>query len=170
MIHHSVTGAAALYLLLLIADVAAAGTVQKLSLEQLATQAEVIVRGRVAEIKTRPSRDGGFARTRVFVSVEEQFKGDKVAALVIDLPVGSVGDVVQGSPGTPDFSAEEEVVLFLRRRRKDEIFRVVGGKQGKFTVRSDPVGNRKLVEDLSRRTESYDDFVARLAKSLKPSR
>lgn len=169
MIHHFITGAAALSLLL-IADVAGAGTVQKLSLEQLATQAEVIVRGRVADIKPRPSRDGGFAWTRVFISVEEQFKGEKVAALVIDLPVGPVGGVVQGSPGTPEFSAEEEVVLFLRQQRKDEIFRLVGGQQGKFTVRADPVGNRKLVEDLSRRTEIYDDFVARLAKSLKPSR
>jgi hypothetical protein len=144
----------------------ASSTVQKLTFEELARQADVIVRGRVAESKTIPSSDGTFLTTRIAVSVEEQFKGQKVSSVTLTLPGGSVGNVVQGSPGTPDFSPGEEVFLLLHRRRNQD-YHLVGGKQGKFNARPEPGSNQKIVEGLAHRTESYDSFVDRLAKALK---
>ena len=144
-----------------------ASTGQKLSLEQLAEQADAIVRGRVEETKTRQSSDGAFANTRIVVSVEEQFKGDKISSLTIRLPVGSIGDLVQGAPGTPEFAQGDTVIVFLQRERQQGTYRLVGGKQGKFTAKSEPGSDVKIIEDAARRVESYDRFLDRLSKALK---
>jgi hypothetical protein len=152
---------------LILSEAARASSIaQKLTFEELATQADVIVRGRVTESKTSASADGSFLTIRIAVSVEEQFKGQKVSSVTLTLPGGSVGNVVQGSAGTPEFTLGEEVFLFLHRRRNQD-YRLVGGKQGKFTARPEPGSNQKVVEDLAHRTESYDSFVDRLTKALK---
>ena len=144
----------------------ASSTARKLAFEELARQANVIVRGRVAESKTIPSSDGSFLTTRIVVSVDEQFKGQKVTSVTLTLAGGSVGNVAQGSPGAPEFSLGEEVFLFLRRRRNQD-YTLVGGKQGKFTARAEPGSDQKIVEGLAHQTESYAGFVDRLAKALK---
>jgi hypothetical protein len=149
-----------------VAALAAASTVQKLSFERLVDTSDVIVEGRVAEVKPRRSPDGSFSTTRVAVTVAEQFKGKKVPSVVIEQPGGPIGDVVQGSPGMPDFSADEPVIIFLQRHTR-ETYSVVGGKQGKFTVATESGGDRKLVEDFAHRTETHDAFIDRLAKALK---
>lgn len=155
--------------ILLTAGVADADTVRKLSLEQLAHQADVIVHGQVVETTTAQSAERKFSFTRVSIDVRTQFKGDKLPSLTVELPGGSTGDIVQGRPGTPEFAPREEVIVFLKRRKKSEAYRLVGGNQGKFAVLSDSSGNSKQVEDLTRRKENYESFVARL-KAISPSR
>src|SRR5687767_16027509 len=95
---------ALLLLLLFMIQGAFVSTAQKLSLEELVRQAEIIIRGRVAESKTTASSDASFLTTRIAVSVEEQFKGRKISSVTLTLPVGSMGDVAQGAPGTPEFA------------------------------------------------------------------
>ena len=152
--------------LMFVAALAVASTFQKLSFERLIDASEVIVEGRVAEVKPRRSPDGSFSTTRIAVSVAEQFKGKKVPSVVIEQPGGPTGDVVQGSPGMPEFSADERVIIFLQRHAR-ETYSVVGGKQGKFTVGTESGGDRRIVEDFAHRTEAHDNFIDRLAKSLK---
>ena len=167
MSYHSIKHALLISATLILSEAAwASSTAQKLTFEELARQANVIVRGRVTDSKTAPSPDGSFLTTRITVSVDEQFKGPKVSSVTLTLAGGSVGNVAQGSPGTPEFSVGEEVFLFLRQRRNQD-YALVGGKQGKLTARSEPGGNHKIVEDLAHRTEGYDSFVNRLAKALK---
>jgi hypothetical protein len=147
------------------ASVIEAGTVQKLSFERLIGEADVIVRGRVDELKTRQASDRRSIMTIVTVSVERQFKGPRISSLTIEQPGGSIGDIAQGVPGLPEFSSGEDVILFLKRHRRD-VFRIVGGKQGKFSVKTLP-GNNEVVEDLAHRTEALDIFVDRLTKTIK---
>lgn len=154
--------------LILLACFVDAGTAQKLSLEQLSLQADTIVHGRVSKTKSESPSKRGFATTHVLIAVEDQFKGDSVSSVTIELPVGSIGDLMQGAPGIPEFTTGEEVIVFLQRQKKAADYRVVGGKQGKFSVRSDHHNNAKIVEDLAHRLEPYEKFVARLTKSLHP--
>ena len=161
-------------LILLIAFLAAiaasnaeAGTSQKLSFERLIAEADVIARGRVDELKSRQDSDRRSFTTVVTVSVERQFKGPKISSLAIEQPGGSIGDLAQGVPGLPEFSSGESVIIFLKRQRRD-VYRVVGGKQGKFIVKTLP-GKNEVVEDLAHRTEALDTFVDRLTNMIKRS-
>ncbi|HME60914.1 MAG TPA: hypothetical protein VKH62_06650, partial [Candidatus Binatia bacterium] len=81
------------------ASLAEAGTVQELSFERLIAESDVIVRGRVEEIKTRQASDQRSVMTIVKVSVEMQFKGPIITSLTIEQPGGTIGDIVQGVPG-----------------------------------------------------------------------
>jgi hypothetical protein len=87
--------------------------------------------------------------------------------LAIEQPGGSIGDLAQGVPGLPEFSSGESVIIFLKRQRRD-VYRVVGGKQGKFSVKTLP-GKNEVVEDLAHRTEALDTFVDRLTNMIKRS-
>jgi hypothetical protein len=144
-----------------------ATTVQKLSFDRLIRDADVIVRGRVEKLKSQQAA-GGAITTVVTVAVEKQFKGSQVSLINIEQPGGSMGDIAQGVPGSPEFSSDEEVLLFLKRKRRGT-FEVVGGKQGKFTVKIQPDSNNWIVEDFARRTENLDTFLDRLTRLVKPS-
>jgi hypothetical protein len=99
--------------------------------------------------------------TIVTVSIERQFKGPKVSSVTIEQPGGSVGDIAQGVPGLPEFSSGEDVILFLKRQREGA-FNIVGGKQGKFTAKTQPGSSEKVVEDFAHRTEALESFLDRL--------
>jgi hypothetical protein len=140
--------------------------VEKLSFDRLIDEADVIVKGRVEEVKTRQASDRRFVTTVVTVSVVSQFKGAKVSSITIDQPGGSMGDVVQGVPGLPEFSAGEDVIVFLKRQRSGA-YSIVGGKQGKFSAKTQPGSNQEVAEDYAHRTETLDSFLDRLVKTTK---
>jgi hypothetical protein len=141
-----------------------ASTEQKLSLDQLAADADVIIRGRVDKIAKRQASDRRPSSTVIQISVERQFKGPKLSTLSIEQPGGADGDVVLAAPGSPEFSPGEQVLLFVKQGRQRGAFNVVGGKQGKFTVGIDPESGKEVVEDVTHRTEPLESFTARLQK------
>lgn len=145
-----------------------AGTVQKLSFEQLVSEADLIVRGRVEDLKNRQASDRRPITTVVTLGVESQFKGAKVSSVTIEQPGGSTGDVALGVPGSPEFSQGEDVILFLKRNRGG-IAKIVGGKQGKFIVKTPQGGDKEIIEDFAHRTESLDTFLNRLTATVQKS-
>jgi hypothetical protein len=138
-----------------------ATTLQKLSFDRLIGEADLIIKGRVEELKTRQASDRRSITTIVTVSIERQYKGAKVSSVTIEQPGGSVGDIAQGVPGLPEFSSGEDVILFLKRQREGA-FNIVGGKQGKFTAKTQPGSSEKVVEDFAHRTEALESFLDRL--------
>jgi hypothetical protein len=155
------------FICLVTASIVEARTVQRLSLDRLISEADLIVRGRVEKIKHQQAADGRSVTTVVTVSVDRQFKGPHVSSVDIEQPGGSIGEMVQAVPGSPEFSSGEDVVLFLKRQRGGT-FKIVGGKQGKFTAKIQPQSNNWVVEDFARRTESLDSFLDRLTSMVKP--
>lgn len=151
---------------LIAATSAHAGTVQELSFEGLVGAADLIVKGRVEELNTKQKRDQRSITTIITVSVEQQFKGAKFSLVTIEQPGGSVGDIALGVPGQPEFSLGENVFLFLKRQRSGR-FSVVGGKQGKFTARTEPPSGNPIVENFARRTEALETFLERLTHLTK---
>jgi hypothetical protein len=146
-----------------------ATTIQKLSFDWLIREADVIVRGRVENLKSQQAVAGRSIATVVAVSVEKQFKGSPVSSITIEQPGGSMGDIAQGVPGSPQFSPDEDVFLFLKRKGRGT-FEVIGGKQGKFTAKSEADSNNWIVEDFARRTEALDSFLDRLTSMVKLGR
>jgi hypothetical protein len=141
-------------------------TLQKLSFDRLIAEADLIVRGRVDGLKSRQVPDRRSMITMAVISIETQFKGPKVSSVTIEQPGGSVGDIAQGVPGLPQFSAGEDVVLFLKRQGGGT-FQIVGGRQGKFTAKTKRESNSWVVEDFAHRTEDLDSFLDRLTSMLK---
>jgi hypothetical protein len=142
-----------------------ASTVEKLSLDRLIGEADLIVKGRVKELKTRQAPDRRSATTLVAVAVASQFKGAKVSSVTIEQPGGSMGEVAQGVPGLAEFSSGEDVIVFLKRQR-NRAYRLVGGRQGKFSVKMPPGTNQEIIEDFAHRAETLESFLARLTKAV----
>jgi len=143
------------------ASLVQSGMVQKLSLDRLIGEADLIVRGRVDEIKSRRASDRRIMTTVVTITIERHFKGPKVSSVTIEQPGGSLGDVTLGVPGLPEFTTGEDVILFLKRQRGGA-FNIVGGNQGKFTAKTQPGSDNEVVEDFAHRTEALDSFLGRL--------
>jgi hypothetical protein len=143
-----------------------ATTLQNLFFDRLIGDADIIVKGRVEELKTRQVSDRRSITTIATVSIERQFKGAKVSSVTIEQPGGAVGDIAQGVPGLAVFSSGEDVILFLKRQRGGA-FNIVGGKQGKFTAKTQPGSTEKVVEDFAHRTEALESFLDRLTTMVK---
>lgn len=142
-----------------------ATSVQRLSLEQLARQADLVVKGRIQDVQTQTSQDRSTITTLVVVSVEQQWKGPHLSTVVVRQPGGSTGEITQRVVGEPEFSPGEHVILFLKRA--DGHYAIVGAKQGKFAVKIDPLGRRETVKDLTGKEQEIAEFLSRLKETLR---
>jgi len=151
---------------LFFSDAALAETLQKLSLEELTREADVIIRGRIQKVGSQPTADRSNITTVVEVAVVDQWKGQKASSLFLNQPGGSAGGITQAVPGLPRFFPSEEVILFLKRIESDR-FATVGGKQGKFVVKTDPQSKKEFVADLTGKSQAASDFLIHLRATLK---
>jgi len=76
-----------------------ATTLQELSFDRLIGEADLIIKGRVEELKTRQVSDRRSMTTIVTVSIERQFKGPKVSSVTIEQPGGSWPRTGEGCQG-----------------------------------------------------------------------
>jgi hypothetical protein len=162
-------GFSLLFLLIycLLRTVPAQGTVvQTESLKQLAQEADLIVRGLVVEVKSDESVDRASIVTRIKVSVDRQWKGPKLAAVTLRQPGGTVGRITQAVSAVPQFSLGEEVLVFLEKQ-EDGSLATVGGKQGKFVLKTDPRSGDEIIVDVRGKSQPASDFLTYLEAALK---
>jgi len=126
-------------LLLLLAGPAHAALALSTSVEDLARDADAVVRGKVVRTTARWSSDGRRILTYAEVETSSVWRGSAPARVTVVTRGGVVGDIGQRVDGLATFSEGEEVVLFLGKAG-DSAFRVRGGSQGKFTVSGDRAG------------------------------
>lgn len=138
-----------------------ATTSQRLSLAQLANEADLVIRGQVQEMKSQESSDRSAITTTVVISVEEQWKGPKRSTLSLKQPGGSVGGITQRVTGLPQFSLGEEVILFLEKQ-EDGHYVTAGSRQGKFIIKTDSRTGKRMVEDLTGKRQEEESFVRRV--------
>jgi hypothetical protein len=103
------------------------------------------------------------------IAVKEQWKGAKLSTFKMIQPQGTEGGIAQAVPGLPTFRVGEEVILFVAREGHGR-YHVLGGKQGKFSVRSDVAPGKQVVEDLTGSQFDLAQFVGHLASSSKSIR
>lgn len=142
----------------------AATTVLKVPLEQMARDADLVVRGTVAGVASgRGSRDPAALETRVTIRVKSVLKGHATApSLTVHLPGGTDGKRTVRIPGMPGFRNGEEVVLFLEQVPGGWI--PAGLSEGKFSVTPDGSGRlraRRAASDAFRLTR---DAAGRLVE------
>ena len=146
-------------------SIAAASSARKLSLEELARQADAIVKGHVEKLLTETSPDRAIVTTIAVLAVDRQWKGPRAATLAIRQPGGSSGDITQQVAGAPKFAIDEKVLVFLKREGRGH-YVTVGGRQGKFSVKTDAQTGSDFVEDLTGSKQALETFLGRLNEAL----
>lgn len=139
-------------------------TFEPKSLDQLTRRADLIVRGQVQAITPGPRGEIG-PTTVVAILVQEQWKGPRRSTLSLLQPRGTETGIAQEVPGLPTFRVGEDVVLFLIRGRGGH-YEVLGGRQGKLSIKTGPDG-RELVEDLAGSRLDLGQFVRHLKPATK---
>ena len=121
-------------LLLIAAGPAAAAVAPPVTVENLAREADAVVRGKVQRRVSRWGEDQRHIFTFVTVRVGAVWRGSAPARITVRVPGGEVGEIGQKVDAAPEFEDGEEVVLFLLREDGDT-FRVHGLALGKFQVK-----------------------------------
>lgn len=121
---------------------ALATTVLRMEVADLSREADVVVRGKVAEVHSRWSDKRII--TQITIDVTEAYKGAPGKTVTIVQPGGVVGDIGQTVHGMPQFKKDSDVVVFLEKRG-EKVFSVVGLAQGLFDVEKSSDGKSLFV-------------------------
>lgn len=119
-------------------------TIVPMTFEELANESAAIVYARVADVEGRWSADRGSIESRITLEALRYFKGDLGERVLVRLPGGEAGGMIQVLPGAPVLREGELVVLFLASRGPS-IPTTVGLAQGVFRVARDPRSGAMLV-------------------------
>jgi hypothetical protein len=135
-------------LALLSASYAAATTVQKMSLRDLAKKSDAIVLARVEDETARYDANKEIY-TYITLRVLDPVKGPKKDELVTIRQIGgTVDNIASIVPGTPTFKKGEEVVVFLTGRDGAGYPWVMGLQQGKYSVTADEKGEKHVRNEI----------------------
>lgn len=115
-----------------------ASSFPKLSLEELASQAEIIVSGTVVRSWTGWDVEHRFIWTHTEIKVAGQMKGKVPTMLTVSEPGGTADGLTMQIPGATAFSSGEHVHVFLYKTPLGYM-RTVGYGQGKFTISNDGI-------------------------------
>jgi hypothetical protein len=138
---------------------------------ELAARSPIIVRARVLRTAAAlESMAGGeYPFTTVLLERLEAFKGEVHPVFRVRLPGGRVGDLAWTIPGTPEFSAGQEVVLFLGPHpRYPGEYRLTEFGLSKFDIVADSRDERFAVRPVF--DAQGDDDVSGRSPGLSPQR
>ncbi len=116
--------------------------VVKLTLPELAAEADVIILGRITQVRSEPEERGGIW-TVVTVEVLDALKGRPSPPVTIRVVGGTLGGRTLRLAEMPEFRAGEEAVLFLKRSPSSPHHEVVGAFQGKKEIQGGRVVSEK---------------------------
>lgn len=176
--------AAVLLLLAALASPVNAITVVPISFEELVETANVVVYARVANVEGRWTSDRRSIDSIVSLEALRYLKGDLGPALLMRLPGGQTGGMINVIPGAPTVREGDLVVLFLGARGPallspvgltQGIFRVVVDRRTGATLvtppplKSSPAG-RIVRGAADRRTLTLDAFAMEVRNVLESAR
>jgi hypothetical protein len=127
-----VTGSALCAILMSVAS-AGATVLVPADLGTLAREARAIVRGRVMAVTPRPTEDRRGIETLVTIQVDARIKGSLGEAVTFRVPGGRVGRYRSLVIGAPEFSPDEQVVVFLGYQGPSLPY-ILGLSQGVYRV------------------------------------
>jgi hypothetical protein len=149
---------------ILVPGVASATVILPIEFRELVSVADVIVHGRVSTVTTEWTEGRHSIETLVTISASEYLKGSAGATITIHVPGGLMGRYRTVLVGAPEFTVNDEVVLFLHAGR------IVGLNQGAFRVVTDPASGRPALTAPIVMSGSLDqpESVVRGAAARKP--
>lgn len=165
---------------LALASVAHATTLLKLTMDDLVDRSERIVQGEVVKLEAKEEQ--GRIVTYITLDVQDTLKGPADEQTISFRVLGGrMGDLVTIVHGTPQFSAGEQVLVFLEQpvsKKGPKLPLVVTGMaQGKFSISAGPdqktlyvipsLGTTNLVERVELRDE--EGKISKRLQAARPS-
>jgi hypothetical protein len=130
--------------ILMIAPVLHATVLIPAEFREIVTGSQIIVHGRVTEVRSERIDDRRSVETIVTLRAAAYFRGGPGEHVTFRVPGGTIGRYRTMMIGAPEFQAGEEVVLFLKSNGPT-VSHVFGLSQGVFRVRRDARTGRTLV-------------------------
>lgn len=130
--------------LLLLAQDARATVLLPAEFREVVAGSQIIVYGRVTDVRAEWSGDRTRIDTIVTVEAGSYLKGGPGDAVTFRVPGGQIGRYKNVMVGAPEFSRGEEVMLFLSAAGPS-IAHVFGLNQGVYRVRVDARTGRRVV-------------------------
>jgi hypothetical protein len=134
----------ALVALLVVAPGLRATVLVPAEFREIVAGSQIIVYGRVADVRAEWSDDRRRIDTVVSVQAASYLKGGPAEVVTFRVPGGQIGRYKNVMVGAPEFQPGEEAVLFLRANGPS-MAHVFGLSQGVFRVRVDARSGRRLV-------------------------
>jgi hypothetical protein len=134
-----------------------------LQTEQLISESDVIVAGKVGALKSEWNADRSRIQTVVTIHVGETIKGDaRAGTLTVLIPGGEIDGVGEWYSHSVRFQESEDVVVFAKKDEKG-IMRVTGGEHGKFLLKEGKKAGSKIIPNVG----SLEDFTAQVRKNIR---
>jgi hypothetical protein len=131
-------------------------------IKKLSKGADLILTGKVTYKKSNWNESKTRIYTKTTVEVDEYLKGENSENYVeITSPGGEVGDVGELYTHMPRFKDEEEILVFLKKDKKSDKYKVLNGEEGKITVLNDEKTQEKVtssnlrIKDLKSQIKNY---------------
>lgn len=132
--------------------------------KSLAENSDVILEGKVVKQNSSWNQNKTSIYTEVTVEVDEYLKGNRGSkTLVVTTPGGEVGEVGELYSHMPSFSKDEEVLLFVKKDKQGESYKVLNGEEGKLTLHRDKktgekvTSSNKKISTLKKEIKNYVD-------------
>jgi hypothetical protein len=164
--------------ILIVATIGALGTVSLSAMvvvpaefSEMVTASELVVHGRVVSLRAQLVGDRRTIETVVTLSVLDPIKGEPGQTVYFRVPGGQIGRYRRFMVGAPEFTAGDEVVLFLKGRApavpfpfglSQGVYRVVRDADGRTLVTPPIISEapgRVVRGDPSRRPVELDVFT-----------
>ena len=118
---------------------------QKSKIENLVEKSEVIVLGKVTEMRSEWNRNKSKIFTKVSIKVIENLKGsENDQTIVISHLGGEVDGLGELYSHMPKFTQDEEALIFAKRDKENNLI-VTKGLEGKFNITKDMTTGEKTV-------------------------
>lgn len=111
---------------------------------EIVSGSQIIVHGRVVEVRAAWSADRTRIDSLVTVQPSSFYRGSATDTITFHVPGGQVGRYKSVTVGAPEFRAGDEAVLFLKAQGP-AVPHVFGLNQGVFRIRVDARTGRRLV-------------------------
>jgi hypothetical protein len=133
------------------------------SAEDLARHADLVVVGRVADMKSEWAEGKTRIVTRVTLDVREHLKAGNTASKTVTIWTlgGEIGEVGELYTHVPTFQPNENVVVFLQKYGSQD-YVVAAGTQGKYNIERDPVSGETVVAG----KQSLEEFRVAVKRAI----
>jgi len=111
---------------------------------EVATEATLIVRGRVTDVRSVVEPGNGIESIAA-VAVESVLKGQAGGFVYVRVPGGEVGRSKVVMVGAPTFRVGQRAVFFLKPNATDSSFRPIGLTLGVYRVQAEPGTGRPVI-------------------------
>ena len=131
---------------------------QKLNLQELTNRAEVVAVGKVSAMRSEWNQDKTRIYTKVTVSVGRYIKGEQPQkTLTITHLGGEIGEVGELYSHVPRFQKDEEVLIFAKKDKKNNL-RITGGADGKLKIAKSEQNGKKMIG----KTKTLEAFITEI--------